>query len=550
MVKSLNIKATFFFLTVLAAAPVVALAQPKAHLSNKHASRAKSANKEQSSGKHASSKHASSKQKSRANLAYAALSRKPLPVLVPAPASSSTEAATTPTATPNALSIDQYITQIQGENGEYIAAKGRDEAYELLKKKAALVTAPTFFASAETGYNEQITALPFFRYNRIATQSYSAGISQNSAYGINSKFTYALNKVQYNGLVTTNELAANNYQTRPVIEVTIPLLQNRFGSTTRATRDATEQQNEVLKYNAQAAAVTTVIAAQQSYWNLVAARKIVDVQIVAEKQAQKILDYVTKREKMNLGETADVLQAKALVETKKLELRQAQNDLKIATRNFNRLRNINSEQIGEKLENIDFAKIKNTVLPKIKEATRPDVKAAQASMKAAVANAKIDEENNKPSLNLYGAYAFKGVQAGATDAFNTSFNARGKEGLVGVKFSVPFYLGTIMDVQKGARMVASAARDEYRQKAFNEENDWENLLINLQFFQERTALAKEIEEAQKRKLENERSLLKRGRTSTYQVLLFEQEYCQAQVNLISSANNFLALMAQKKLYEK
>ncbi len=448
-----------------------------------------------------------------------------------------------------ALSIDQYLGQVKGENGEYNAADQRDQAYELLKKKAKLVTAPNFFASAETGYNEQITALPFFRYNRVATQNYSAGITQNSAFGVNSTFTYAFNKIAYNGLATTNELATNNYQTRPVIAVTVPLLQNRFGSLTRATRDSIEQQNEALKYGAQSALLTTIIAAEQGYWNLSAMKKIVEIQQLAASQAQKILDYVKKKESMNLGETADVLQARALVETKKLELRQAQNDLRQAARNFNRFRYINSDEVIDDLNDIDLAKIKNTTLPRLKESSRPDVKAAHANMKAAIAAAKVDEESNKPNLNLYGSYAFKGVQAGATDAFNTSLNARGKEGLVGIKFSVPFYFGAIMDIQKGARMNADAARSEYRQKAFNEDSDWENLLLNLAFYQEKTVLAKAIESAQKQKLENERSLLKRGRTSTYQVLLFEQEYCQAQINVIAGANNFLALMAQKKLYE-
>lgn len=449
----------------------------------------------------------------------------------------------------NALSIDEYIGQVKGENGDYTAASQRDEAYELLKRKAAIVTAPNFFASAETGYNEQITALPFFRYNRIATQNYSVGITQNSAWGINSTFTYAFNKIAYNGLATTNELAVNNYQTRPVIAITIPLLQNRFGSLTRATRDSIEQQNEALKYNAQTALVTTLITAEQSYWNLAAAKKIVEIQALAASQAQKILDYVKKKEVMNLGEAADVLQARALVETKKLELRQAQNDLRQVGRAFNRFRYINADEVNDVLGEINLTKIQQTILPRIKESSRPDVKAAHANMKAAIATAKVDEETNKPSLNLYGSYAFKGVQAGAADAFNASLNARGKEGLVGVKFSVPFYFGALMDIQKGARISADAARNEYRQKLFNEDSDWENLILNLKFYQEKTVLAKAIETAQKRKLENERSLLKRGRTSTYQVLLFEQEYCQAQINVITSANNFLALMAQKKLYE-
>jgi len=447
-----------------------------------------------------------------------------------------------------ALTLEQYLDQVRGGNGIYSASDKREEAYKLLQKKANLVTAPTFFASAETGYNEQITALPFFRYNRIATQNYSAGISQNSAFGVNSKFTYALNKIHYNGLDTSNPLAVSNYQTRPVLELTIPLLQGRFGSLTRASRDLIDSQNEAQKFSAQSASVTVLIEAEQGYWRLAAAKKIIEIQRMAVKQAQKILEYVKKKEVMNLGERADVLQATALVETKKLELRQAENDARYASLLFNRNRHIDSDLSLDELDAIDFSRIDSAAISAIKPGSRPDVKAAKSNMNAAIAAAKVEEENNTPSLNLYGSYAFKGVQYGATDAMNNAFTARGKEGLVGVKFSVPFYIGDVIDIQKGAKINAQAARDEYRQRAFNEENDWKDLTAQIAYYKERVNLARAIEAAQKSKLENERSLLRQGRTSTYQVLLFEQEYSQSQINTIASASQFLSLLAQKKLY--
>ncbi len=449
---------------------------------------------------------------------------------------------------PVALTLEQYLDQVKGQNGIYAAADKREEGYKLLQKKANLVTAPSFFASAETGYNEQITALPFFRYNKIVTQNYSTGISQNSAFGVNSKFTYALNKIHYNGLDSSNPLAVSNYQTRPVLEVTIPLLQGRFGALTRANRDVLNSQSEAQKFLAQATSIATLIEAEQGYWKLAATKKIIEIQRLAVGQVQKILEYAQKKESMNLGEHADVLQATALVETKKLELRQAENDARYASLLFNRYRHVDSDLSLDELNAIDFAKIDAAVMSAIKPGSRPDIKAAKSNMDAAIAGAKVEEENNKPSLNLYGAYAFKGVQYGATDAMNNAFTPRGKEGLVGVKFSVPFYIGDIMDIQKGAKMNAQAARDEYRQKAFNEENDWKDLIAQIFYYKERVSLARAIEAAQKSKLENERKLLKQGRTSTYQVLLFEQEYSQSQINTISSASQFLSLLAQRKLY--
>lgn len=449
----------------------------------------------------------------------------------------------------SAVSLDEYLGQVKGQHAGYKAANKQSDGYKELQKKAKLVTAPNFFATAESGYNNQTTALINARYNKVTTQNYTTGISHNSAYGINTKFTYAVNKYVYNSLVTTNDLAANNYQSRPIIEINVPLLQGRFGSLTKATVDSYDSQSEAQKYYAQNVALTTIIAAEQSYWNLVAARKILQIQNLAANQAKKILDYVAKRERMNLGETADVLQARALVETKSLDLRQAQNDVRYATLNFNRYRYVESYDFDDLLDEIDFVKIDNAVISQVKPNSRPDVKAAKSNMKAAVASAVVEEENAKPNLNLYGAYAFKGAQPGFNSVVNNSFNDTGREALVGVRFSVPFYIGTMMDIQQGAKQVASAARQTYQQKTFDEEKDWQDLIGQLIYYQQRAKLAREIEMAQKKKLENERVRLRQGRTSTYQVLLFEQDYCQSQINTILSANQFLALMAQKKLYD-
>jgi outer membrane protein TolC len=57
-----------------------------------------------------------------------------------------------------------------------------------------------------------------------------------------------------------------------------------------------------------------------------------------------------------------------------------------------------------------------------------------------------------------------------------------------------------------------------------------------------------MESAQRAKLENERVRLRQGRATTYQVLLFEQDYSQAQVSRVMTATELLSLKTQLKLY--
>lgn len=450
------------------------------------------------------------------------------------------------------LSPEEYLEQVKNQSPSYLAANQNAEAFELLKKKAKLVTAISLFANTQNGFTEQNQALQIFRYNEVYTRSMQVGLSQLSSYGLNTKLSYSLVHVTYKGLNTANlpnpGLASSNYQITPKIELSLPLWQNRFGSATRALEDATYFSNESQKLLAKSVSIQSLVAAEKTYWALVYANRALEIQRAAIRSAEQILSYVNKKEKMNLGEKADVLQARALHESRKLALKQAENNYKIAARNFNRQRYLDSDQVEEKLKNFDFIKLQNLLTPTIKTEDRFDVKAEEAKMKNAIATAKIDEENNKPSLNLFGSYSNNQIQQVAGSAVSNSFVQVGRAGVVGVNFSTPINFSTIKDIQAGARESALAAKTNYRQKIIDQENDWENLLQNLATYKENLKLAQAIEEAQKLKLENERLRLKQGRTNTYQVLLFEQDYSNSQLTTIEIANTLLGLVADQKLY--
>lgn len=449
---------------------------------------------------------------------------------------------------------EEYLAQVKGQSLSYLAASENIEAYERLKEKAKLVTAFNFFASTQEGFTEQNQVLQIFRYTSVYNRTSQVGISQTADFGLSTKLYYTLNHNTYKGLNTSSysnpRLASSNYQGTPVLEVSLPLWQNRFGSSTKASKDSTYFSNEYQKFSAKAISVVALVTAEQSYWNLVMARRVVEIQQNALKSAEQILSYVSKKEKMNLGEKGDVLQAKALLESRKLSLKQAENDEKLAARDFNKQRHVDSGEVLEKLAPFDFSKLKNFLVPKIKGDDRFDIKAYEANMKAAVANAKIDEEANKPSLNLYGSYSQNQINSGINSAIAAVPDRTGRAGMVGVKLSMPINFGLTSDIRQGARQSASAAKTNYHQKVFEQENDWQNLVQNLEVYKENLTLSQAIEAAQKLKLENERKLLKQGRTTTYQILLFEQEFSNSQITAIQTAYKMAALIAQQKLYQR
>jgi len=446
-----------------------------------------------------------------------------------------------------ALSLEEYLEQTKEQNLGYNSSQTSAQSSNLLSKKAFLLTSPNLFASAQTGFEKQNQAVSYVRYTKLKTENYSVGVEQDFSFGLNGKFYYNVDRNEYQNLTSTYATPLS-YETNPVLKLTVPLWQGVFGDEIKAKRDLIYYSNQSDQFNSEAQSISFIVEAEKSYWRLVMTKKIIVISEDALEQSQKLLQNAIKKARMNLGEKADVLQAQADVESKKLQLKQAKNDARIAARTFNQKRYVNSDLVNEKLTEIDFDNLEKLPIAKEMPGIRADVKAAAANTKSAVASAKVEEESNKPKLDLSGQYGFNGLETKRLDAVKSSLAQNGDEAYIGIKFSMPLAIGLQSDIKQGAKSSASAARMDYHQKVFNQENDWQNLLQNLQDYQENLRLSRKIENLQKSKLENERGLLKRGRTSTYQVLLFEQDYNQARISTIKNAYQFLSLLADKKNY--
>lgn len=453
-----------------------------------------------------------------------------------------------------ALSFEEYLAQVKRDNLAYQSANENQDSFELLKKKAKLVTALKLYATAERGFVEQNQALAIFRFNRIYTQTNKVGVVYDSEIGLKTNLYYSMISNDYKGLNTSNlpnpALAMANTQAIPTLEVSLPVWQNGFGSATRASRDSLLYSNQAQQYLAKADAVSQLVDAEKTYWYLVYVRKVLEINKRALENAKKIYDYVYKKNQMNLGDKSDVLQAKALLEAKQLMLKQAQNNLKIANRTFNQKRLIQSDIVDDQLELFDVNSLEKYVFSAVRANDRVDFKAKQALMKSAIANAKIEEENHKPNLNLYASYSMTQIERNRNIAIQNSFDEKGRAGKVGLEFSVPINIGLGLDVQKGARKAMSSQKINFKNEQALQELDWQNLIQNLVNYQENLRLALAIEKAQKVKLENERRLLKQGRTSTYQILVFEQDFSNAELNTQEIAYKFHELIAQKRFYDE
>lgn len=450
----------------------------------------------------------------------------------------------------HSLTLNEYLTQVEATSLAFRQGKIQAEGSGLVSREADLLTSPYFFAEARQSFDSTLPAPPQSpSYDEKHVGRYSAGLTQTFGFGLEAKLAYTITKTKYDNSNFAAGVESSFWDATPTIELKMPLWGNGFGRTVQARAEVTRTQNLADQYGALANSQNLLINAEVAYWQLSTAKERVAIQEQALSAGQNIYNYVNKQKQKNLGESADVLQANALIESYKLQLQQAQNDVERAQRAFNTYLNLESTTAIPALEKVDYANLQNVVIPEARPGERLDVKAARARTALARASSTLILERNKPTLDVVGGYALQGRGVEASRAFNNGSKTDHDSGYVGVMFNMPLNFSAVSDAKAGARRLQESAEINEQNVLYKQDQEWIDLRQRLSESKATLKIARSMETAQKAKLENERTRLRQGRTTTYQVLLFEQDYTSAQASRILAATQIIALESQLKLYQ-
>jgi outer membrane protein TolC len=447
------------------------------------------------------------------------------------------------------LSIFDFLDQVRVQHQGYKANELEREAVTLYEKESHLTVQPSLFASAENSDDKKPGTL--FPANETKTQTYQMGFSETTAYGLSGKLYYQATDLKYKDLVFGNTAPTSPHylQTSPVLQLTLPLWRNLFGS---------ETQNQLLQGDAKNAQTLheedynlkeTLIQAAVSYWNLVLARQSAKVAQDAVERNQQLLNWNKNRAQNGLGDKADVLQAQATLQTSLLNLKAAKDSVTSYNRAFNLARNLNSAEVSEKLMELSGDFVGGLKIPE-RMAYRDDIKAALDQARAAKAAAELARQQYLPTFELYTTLSLNNPDPTSTgSAYSDAFNSSRPTTTVGVRLNAPLDFGLISKVREGRNQEKTVADLTYQRKVVEQEKDWGDLVDKFLQAKDRVALYANLEEIQRKKYDYERIRRGQGRTTTQQVLYFEADLEQAQLSRIQALSDLLTTYSQMKLYE-
>jgi outer membrane protein TolC len=448
--------------------------------------------------------------------------------------------------TAKGITLEEFLSQVRKQHGGVQAAINSSEGALERSREADLITGPGFFASA--GRSIDYKPNPFMSYNKLSNDSYTFGFSQQTSFGLQGKLSYNLMKSDYNGLPAGfGPNPPTYFEGRPQIEATQSLWRNGFGSEVRAMREAAEASAKATHFSESYRLKGILAEAELSYWRLALAREKVAIGREAFARSQKLYDWSARRAKLQLADQADALQAEGALSARELELQSWLDEERVAARGFNLARGVSSDEMNEKLAFVDTLVLGQIPAPQ-RDEFRDDVQAAREGERATRANAELAIEKVRPSLDLFGTYAFNSKNATAGKAIGESFKDDRPSVIFGVKFTAPLDLGAVASAKSGWAKEKSAAELLYQRKLLEQDSEWSDLSQRLIEGKKRLELALKMEGVQKRKLTHERDRLTRGRTTTFQVLQFEQDFSQAQLTRIMVEVDIVNILVRMKTF--
>lgn len=453
------------------------------------------------------------------------------------------------------LSLAEYLSQVAAGNAGIRAQQSGQAALGLATREIETAFSPIL--DADLSYLDAKSApSSVLAPDHILDTSASLGLSKSwktgtftgLSYKYDANRTYAgLSSISFGG--TSYPLTPLDYYYTNGFSLTVsqPLWKNFGAKGTSATLRKTAASASSMQALAGFSIQQTLFQAEQAYVNLALARSVEILQRQSLERNREILQRAARRAKSNLGDRSDVLQAQSAVKQVELGLAQAGDELVGAQRAFNNLRGIPLDAPAERLAELAPP---DAILKQA--GTRADVVAAQRTLESH--QAAVDEiaDRYTPDVSVFATLGLNGGSLDRGSAFSqttdTNFDTNHPSSLVGIKASVNLDFPLYQKVLEGARLAADAGAMEMKQKQADLNRDWNGLAQQWKGLRQRLALADELVQLQKEKADHEKQRLAQGRSSSFQVLRFEEDYAQARLLRLRLAAEARMLAAQAKLF--
>lgn len=448
------------------------------------------------------------------------------------------------------MTLEAYLSEVKEKNAGLVGTKKSAEGKALRVNEYGALFKPSFFFNGQYIDDERPTNAPGFQGTQTIRKIYQGGFTELFPTGTKTTLSYNMYYTEINGSSPLFLPKNKFYDLSPQLEISQSLWRNFFGVEDRSNVEIQKSQIETAKLAEQFKYKELLMRAENAYWRYLFAQVSLKVQKESLERAHKLRDWNSRRVQQGLTDETDLLQAESNLSAREIDLQNTETDLESAKLMFN---SFVQDDTGAKSAEITEAHLDNAIkildkqLPK-EIPVREDVIIALQTQKITRAQAQMGLEKNKPTFELYGTYALNGRAGTYSPAADQAWTQDHPYKLIGVRFNTPLDIFSSMNHRKAYNEEKAAADLNFERKKYEVQKEWEDLSKRFDDYKKRLRLSLKMEDIQKRKLHSEKDRYSKGRTTTFQVLQFEQDYANAQLLKLRNEQELITVYNQLKMF--
>lgn len=438
---------------------------------------------------------------------------------------------------PQVISLNESL-QAFSKAPAYQASESRLRSIDLDFSSKDLGLQPRIELNAARTLDDRESLSPGSRKDRYGI--YGLSLIKPFSTGTELRIAPTLEDARYLTL-TPNERSTVDWQ----VSITQNLWRDGFGRSTRLRweREDFDRLRQVAAgYRAQGQLLTEF---ESVYWDWALALREIELREKNVKRGQEILKWVRDRFNRSAAESTDLLQAQALLTNRQLQFESVQQRLtQIHARAERYLPGVKMRPDVAELSRA--RDIQTMTIPwkgnDTGRISRLDFLEAKFEAQIAQVTAREAREGIRPELGVQVAYGKNSIEPSRSDALRDSFNQDNEQHTIGMFFR------TGLDLSQEYRKVESAQAAqqsaELRRQSLEGEDKiaWEQLQRDVSLLQGRIMTAEKLVGLQNSKANAERERYRKGRTTAFQAITFEQDAAEAEIGL-------LTLYAQMRMTE-
>lgn len=336
------------------------------------------------------------------------------------------------------------------------------------------------------------------------------------------------------------------------VRLTQSLWRDAFGQFTsyrrKGDRAELENRKAALIYQKQ----LVLIDLEALYWDLAFAVKEEEIRLKNITASKNLANWTAGRLERSAAEKSDVLQAKALLSGRELDLITTRNQIQSVRNRFRQLF-ANTEK-GNIVPDVTALEKERPVLALIaeqgtlEEPKRLDAIVSEKLVEQAEMEAKKIREQLKPQLDAYVSYGQNGIATTFDNAWSRAGDATHSATRVGVLFKIPLNRKLTSERERSAELTAEANKLKAQYMSRNSKVGWAELLRQVNTLKEQVLEASRLAEFQIQKVQEERRRFRLGRSTVFQLVTFEADAAEAEVRKYRFLTDLRKAESQARLF--